>query len=103
VASALCHLAALFERLGHLDAAATVYGAGSRHPNSTTVLDLASTVDRLGAALGEREFLRRRAAGAVMAPAEAVRYARANIDQARRRGVDFSATASPGSPGLARS
>ncbi len=70
--------------------AATVHGASTRHAAISTVTRLPSTVDHVRLVLGETDFNRCVAAGAAMEPAEAVAYARAQIEAARRQLADVT-------------
>ena len=68
--------------------AATVHGASTRYAAINTVTKLPSTVEHVRLVLGEADFTRCVAAGAAMEPAEAVAYARAQIEAARRQIAD---------------
>jgi len=84
LAVTLADLALVFGRMGRPDVAATIYGASSHDPGTARVLGLVEEIDRLRSTLGEAVFDGCVAAGAVMEPGEAVRYARAQIQAARR-------------------
>ncbi|MFN0027204.1 MAG: ATP-binding protein [Acidimicrobiales bacterium] len=80
LATILAHLTVVFERIGQPDVAATIYGSStSAGINTTIVVDLTAVVDRLRAKLGDTVFHERVATGAAMGPAEAVLYARQQI------------------------
>jgi hypothetical protein len=65
--------------------AATVHGASTRHAAINTLTKLPSTVEHIRLALGDAEFTRCVATGADMEPADAVAYARDQIQAARRQ------------------
>jgi hypothetical protein len=77
-------LAILFDRFGHAESAATIYGATTLHPGTGWVIGLSDLVDHLRAVLGASRFDECVAAGASMELAEAVQYARAQIQIAQR-------------------
>ena len=59
-----------------------MYGYTVRYPIDDVIVGLASTVDRLAAALGD-EFDNRVRVGSMMSPTDAVRYARDQIARVR--------------------
>jgi hypothetical protein len=77
------YLAVVFERFARPEVAATVYGAGSNNASIHTVIDLPDTLVRLRAALGDAAFEQCAARGAAMEFADAVGYARTQIELAR--------------------
>jgi predicted ATPase/class 3 adenylate cyclase len=79
------YLAVCFDRLDRPDVAATLYGASTHHPVFEGHVDLPALVDHLRAALGDAAFDQCAAAGAAMDLADAVGYARHNIELARRQ------------------
>ena len=62
---------------------ATVHGANTRHAAVNTLTTLPSTIEHVRLTLGDADFARRVAAGADMEPADAVRYARRQIEALR--------------------
>ena len=88
LADTLAYLAVFFDRFERAEIAATVYGASTRHGISTMVMDLARVVDHLRSVLGQTSFDRCVATGAAMEPADAVAYARDQIQAARRQIAD---------------
>jgi tetratricopeptide (TPR) repeat protein len=84
LSSTLANLAAFFDRIDQPDIAATVYGTTIRHASITRVINLSFVVDHLRDVLGQTRFDQCLAAGAAMAPADAVHYVRRHIHLARR-------------------
>ncbi len=81
----LASVPALFERVGRLDAAATLLGAISREPSSFHhVPELADLGDRLTAQLGEERSSQFTSAGAELDLNDAAVYAKEQIELARR-------------------
>jgi predicted ATPase len=85
---ALADLAVLFDRLERPEIAATFYGAGRQHGDIGWVTDLPDVVNHCHIVLGEAGFEERVAAGAAMEFADAVAYARDQIQAARRQIAD---------------
>jgi predicted ATPase len=85
---ALAHLAVCFDRLDRFDVAATVYGASTNQVLSQIVVDLPAVVDHLRAVLGDAAFGQCAATGAAMDLADAVGYARHQIQLARRQAAN---------------
>jgi predicted ATPase len=85
VVTILADLAVLFDRVERPEVAATCYGAATNQGGAHQVPNLPAAVDRLRAGLGEEAFDRRVAAGEAMKLADAVRYAREQIQAARRQ------------------
>ena len=94
LAITLGNLAVLFERLNQPQTAATLFGATSSQRSTVLVLALDAVVDRLNAALGETEFKRCVSVGALMDPADVVRYARRSINVASTQPGSSGATGS---------
>ena len=88
LAATLAYLAVFFDRYERPEIAATVYGASTRHGISTMTMDLPRVVNHLCSVLGQSSFDRCVAAGAAMEPADAVAYARDQIQAARRQIAD---------------
>ena len=81
----LASVPALFERVGRLDAAATLLGAISREQASFHhVPELADLGDRLAAQLGEERSRQLTSTGAMLDLNEAAVYAREQVELARR-------------------
>jgi predicted ATPase len=80
----LATLAILFDRFERAESAATIYGATTVHPGTGWVIGLPDLVDHLRTVLGASRFDECVAAGASMELAEAVQYARAQIQLAQR-------------------
>ncbi|MEY2415735.1 MAG: hypothetical protein QOH53_1069, partial [Ilumatobacteraceae bacterium] len=81
----LASVPALFERVGRLDAAATLLGAISREPASFHhVPELVDLGDRLAQQLGEEKSRQLTSAGALLDLNDAASYARQQIELARR-------------------
>ena len=72
----------LFEHLNQPQTAATLFGATSSQGSTVLVLALDAVVERLQSALGETELKRCVSVGALMDPADVVRYARRSINLA---------------------
>jgi predicted ATPase len=87
IAIALADLAVLFDRLERPAIAATLYGAGRHHGDIGWVTQLPDVVNHLRMVLGDAGFEDRAAAGAAMEFADAVAYARDQIQTARDRMV----------------
>jgi predicted ATPase/class 3 adenylate cyclase len=85
-------LAVVFDRLSQPEAAATIYGAGTRALVSLSMPNLAETLEHLGIVLNQAVFDRCVATGRAMETAEAVAYARQQVglarDALRRSGDD---------------
>jgi predicted ATPase/class 3 adenylate cyclase len=80
LALTLGYLTMFLDSIGETSIAATVHGASTRYSAINTVPNLPATVEHLRLELGEPAFSQLVAAGAEMEPAEAVRYARQQID-----------------------
>jgi hypothetical protein len=74
-----------FDRFERPDVAATLYGASTYHPGSQYYVNVPAMVDHLRAALGDAAFDQCAATGAAMDVADAVGYARRQIELARRQ------------------
>jgi hypothetical protein len=77
------HLTMFLADIDQPTIAATIHGANTRHAAINTMTDLPSTVEHLRLDLGDADFARCVAVGADMEPAEAVRYARRQIEVLR--------------------
>ena len=84
LAVALARLAVAFDRIERPEIAATIYGACTRYANIVMVAELPAVVEHLQTELGEARFDECVAVGAAMELAEAVRYARRQIELVRR-------------------
>ncbi len=92
----LASVPALFERVGRLDAAATLLGAISREPASFHhVPELADLGERLTSQLGDAKSKQLSAAGALLDLNDAASYAREQIELARRALIRQPHQASP--------
>ncbi len=80
----LATLAILFDRIERAEPAATLYGATTLHTGTGWVIGLPELVDHLRTVLRASRFDECVAAGTSMELAEAVRYARAQIQLAKR-------------------
>jgi hypothetical protein len=80
----LATLAILFDRIQRAEPAATIYGATALHTGISWVIGLPDLVDHLRTVLGASRFDECVAAGTSMELAEAVQYARAQIQLAQR-------------------
>jgi hypothetical protein len=83
IAVTLASLAVLFDRLDRFEIAATIYGTSTRDPGIVMVVGLPSVIEGLRVKLGDAIFDDQVATGAAMELAEAVRYARNQIQAAR--------------------
>ncbi len=83
--STLAHLAVCFDRLDRPDVAATLYGASTNQAIGQYVVALPAVVDHLRAALGDAAFDSCTATGAKMDLADAVGYARRQIERAHHQ------------------
>ena len=90
LAAALANLAVFFDRREQPEIAATVYGTSAHHASTILVINLPGALTHLRAVLGKAVFEDCVAAGAAMEPAEAVQYARHQIQLARRQLSDLS-------------
>jgi predicted ATPase/class 3 adenylate cyclase len=94
LATAFAYLAACFDRFDRPDVAATIYGASTNHVEAIQAITMHSgnllpgTVDHLRAALGDAAFDQCAATGAAMGLADAVGYARRQIELARRQAAN---------------
>ncbi len=77
-------LAVFFDRFEQPEIAATVYGTTTHHASTANVADLPAVVDHLRTVLGGDRFGECVATGASMELADAVRYARAQIQLVRQ-------------------
>jgi hypothetical protein len=80
---ALANLASVLCDLGRAEIAATVYGSSTRYPSIANVPSLPDLIEHPRQELGEPTFDQRVAAGAAMETADAVRYARQQIQTVR--------------------
>ena len=80
---ALAYLSALFERIGQPHVAATIFGTITMPGRKIMGVDLTVLADRLQTTLGELTFEQFVAAGEAMNVAEAVHYARAQIEHSQ--------------------
>jgi predicted ATPase len=85
LALTLSYVTMFLDDIGQAVIAATVHGASSRFAAINTLPKLPTTVEHLRLVLGETEFTRCVAAGAEMEPADAVRYARQQIETLSRQ------------------
>jgi predicted ATPase len=92
----LAYLTVFLDGIGQPTIAATIHGASTRYAAINTVTKLPSTVEQLRFVMGEPDFSRCFAEGAAMEPAEAVRYARKQIEALSGK------AATPRLPGLPR-
>jgi predicted ATPase len=84
LAMAFAYLAVCFDRFDRPDVAATLYGASMNHATIISrVTDLPDRVEHLRTVLGDAAFDQCAAIGAAMDPADAVGYARRQIQFAR--------------------
>gem|GEM_PF-2432475 len=81
----LASLAVLFERIDHVEPAATIAGATTRFPIEDLILGFAPAAERLRNGLDPKRFDACIASGEAMETSEIVTYARRHIDQARRQ------------------
>jgi tetratricopeptide (TPR) repeat protein len=81
----LANLTMYLDDIGQPSVAATLHGSSTGYPGINTLPKLPSTVEHLRLVLGETEFTKYVAAGADMEPADAVRYARQQIEILRDR------------------
>ena len=95
LAATLAGLAGFFDRVEQPEIAATIYGTSAHHANINIVINLPAVLDHLGAVLGDTVFGRCVATGAAMEPGDAVHYARAQIQTARRELGDAPRTPPP--------
>jgi hypothetical protein len=86
-AATIASLASLFARLGDHATAATIYGASSRHASINMVINLPAVVERRRTDLGPAPVEDAVARGAAMDVAEAVRFSRECIHDARRKAI----------------
>jgi hypothetical protein len=84
LAAALASLAVFFDRFGQAEAAATVYGASTRQASIGLVPNLGDGVAHLRSVLDETRFEELVAVGAALETAEAVRFARQQIERIGR-------------------
>jgi hypothetical protein len=87
-ALALAELAVLFDRLERPEIAATLYGASRLHGDFGWVTHLPDVVNHLRTVLGDTRFNNCVGVGAAIELAEAVAYARDQIQAARRQIAD---------------
>jgi hypothetical protein len=85
LALTLGYLTMFLDDIDRPSVAATIYGASTRYAAINTLPKLPTTVEHLRLVLGETEFTRCVAAGADMEPADAVRYARQQIEMLSRQ------------------
>jgi tetratricopeptide (TPR) repeat protein len=80
VSATLASLAVFFNRTGRSQAAATIYGACTRHNIIESVPGLTAAIGELRETLGETTFTARLNSGRAMESAEAVHHARQQIE-----------------------
>ena len=80
LAVTLANLALFFDRHGQPETAATLYGTTMLYTNTVMVTDWPERIEQLRTALGESRFDELSAVGAAMELADAVRYARHQIE-----------------------
>jgi hypothetical protein len=97
LAVSLANLAQFFEHDGHPDVAATIYGGTYAHSSTVMVVGIDESIDRLRLALGTSRLDECYAAGAAKEMGDLVRYARGEIELARRRFEGHPTTEDPGS------
>lgn len=85
LAATVANLAVLFDRHARAQIAATIYGTSVQDAGSALAIGLPEALNHLRATLGDAEFDKHVAAGAAMAPDEAMRCVRAQIQAARHR------------------
>jgi predicted ATPase len=83
----LANLTMYLDDIGQPSIAATLFGASTGYPGINTLPRLSASVEHLRLRLGHAEFIKCEAAGAEMDPAEAVRYARQQIELLRAEGA----------------
>jgi tetratricopeptide (TPR) repeat protein len=96
LALTFAYLTMFLDSIGEPSIAATVHGASTRYSAINTVTKLPSSVEHLRLVLGETELARWVAAGAATEPAEAVRYARLQIELLSRQSSDVPSGTSRG-------
>jgi hypothetical protein len=77
-----------FDRFDRADVAATLYGASTNPNQAHQIIGLPAAVDHLHSVLGDAAFGQCAAIGADMDPADAVEYARHQIQPARRQAAN---------------
>ncbi len=102
IAATLAYLAAAIEQFDLPRVSAILYGASSQQASTIWVIDFAALADRVQAALGNIEFDRCVATGAMMTVPEAVRYAHEQID-GLRTSCQANALGQPQAPDLGQS
>jgi predicted ATPase/class 3 adenylate cyclase len=80
---ALANLALVFRHLGRAEIASTICGCSTRYPSIANVPSLSDLIERLRDRLGQATFEECVATGSLMETADAVRYAREQIQTAR--------------------
>jgi hypothetical protein len=85
LALTLGYLTMFLDDIDRPSVAATIYGASTRYAAISTLTKLPTTVEHLRLVLGETECTRCVASGADMEPADAVRYARQQIEMLSRQ------------------
>ena len=95
LAATLAALAGFFDRIEQPEIGATIYGTIAHHANINTVINLPAVLHHLRATLGDTVFHACVATGAAMEPPDAVQYARAQIQTARRELGDAPRTPPP--------
>jgi tetratricopeptide (TPR) repeat protein len=90
LATSLAYLAVLFERIERPEVAATIYGTSTHDASNSKVVNRPGAVGRLQATLGDIVFDQCVAVGAAMERADAVRYARDQIQATRREIADVT-------------
>ena len=90
LAAALAELAVFFDRNAQPETAATIYGTSTRYVAANWEAQLPAALAHLRAVLGDTVFDQCVAVGAAMEPADAVAYARDQIQAARRQLADVT-------------
>ena len=85
LAVTLANLALFFDRHGQPETAATLYGTTTLYTSTVMVTDWPERIEQLRTALGESRFDECAAVGAAMELADAVRYARHQIEVTLRQ------------------
>ena len=80
----LAYLVVFFDRTDRFEVAAIVYGTSTRHGTRNRIHNRGAVLDHLRAVLGETLFDESVATGAAMESADAVHYARQQIQLARQ-------------------
>lgn len=84
LAATLASLAVFFDRFGHVEAAAAIYGASTRQASIGLVPNLSRATAHLRAVLGDARYDELVAEGSELETAEAVRFAQLQIERTSR-------------------